>query len=178
MFAGDMKLKNFLALVGVGLAGVGGAAWWGISSLPDAEPAAVAPVPVASTVDLNTPVRLAAERAVDIPPLRLPDKTEAPPADVPSGRPVDAAVAAWVGRSLGSSKRKDITSGRPYKVNVYQDEGHTVANRAKVDLDRDEQWDEKWTFHDDGRISRKVAPADDESYTITEVWVEGAWLKQ
>jgi hypothetical protein len=42
------------------------------------------------------------------------------------------------------------------------------VNRLKVDLDRDEKWDEKWTFASDGGtdgVKRQVAPNDDEAYT-------------
>lgn len=98
----------------------------------------------------------------------------APAADLPSSRPVDAAIMRHLGTDMGTKKRKDVTSGMPYKVNVYQDDGNARANRAKVDLDRDEQWDEKWTWSD-GTITRKIAPNDDEDYSVEEVWGEGAW---
>ncbi|HMV68423.1 MAG TPA: hypothetical protein PKA64_16360 [Myxococcota bacterium] len=96
---------------------------------------------------------------------------QAPPA---VGRPVDADVLVWRGRDLGTDKRKDVTSGKPYKVNVYQDAGNATANRAKVDLDRDDKWDEKITFEAD-RVVREVAPADDEQYTETYTWDGSGW---
>jgi hypothetical protein len=79
-----------------------------------------------------------------------------------------AAVLAFLGKDLGTDKVKDAVSGESWKVNLYQDEGHATVNRAKVDLDRDESWDEKWTFAADG-ASRQVAPADDEAYS--ETWL-------
>ena len=74
-------------------------------------------------------------------------------------------------------KVKDATKGKPYKINLYSDDGARF-NRAKTDLNRNDKWDESWTFGADGSIERKVAPADDERYT--EVWVlsGGAWKKK
>lgn len=83
----------------------------------------------------------------------------------------------WAGRSISSPKLKDITKGRPYKVNVYQDAGKSAVNRAKVDLDRDDKWDEKWTFEEGGGITRKVAPSDDEDYSTVEVWNGERWMQ-
>ena len=59
-------------------------------------------------------------------------------------------------------------------MNLYQDDGHSSVNRAKVDLDRDDKWDEKWTFKGD-TIQRKVAPKDDEQYTRTLHWTGSGW---
>jgi hypothetical protein len=93
----------------------------------------------------------------------------------PGARPVDAALMTWRGKAIGSDKLKDVTQGQPYKINVYQDAGSTTANRAKIDLDRDDKWDEKITFQADG-VLREVAPADDEVYTKTYLWKDGAWV--
>ena len=102
---------------------------------------------------------------------------EAPAGGGPSERPVDKDVMQWAGKSLGSDKLKDVTKGRPYKVNLYQDSGKSTMNRAKLDLNRNDKWDEKWTF-DGPNITRQVAPADDENYTETYIWNGSAWAKQ
>jgi hypothetical protein len=94
----------------------------------------------------------------------------------PSGREVDGVVLGYRGRALGSDKLKDVTAGRPYKVNVYQDAGKATANRAKVDLDRDDKWDEKFTFDGD-RVERQVAPQDDENYSETWLWDGSGWTR-
>ncbi|KIG15074.1 hypothetical protein DB30_06106 [Enhygromyxa salina] len=62
------------------------------------------------------------------------------------------------------TKIKDASKGRSFKINVYSDDGLRF-NRAKVDIDRDDRWDESWTFKADGGVERKVSPADDEQYT-------------
>ena len=87
------------------------------------------------------------------------------------------AVMAFKGRNIGSKKIKDAARGKPFKINVYQDEGHATANRAKLDLDRDEKWDEKWTFDADG-VQRKVAPNDDEDYSQVLRWTGTEWAPE
>jgi hypothetical protein len=73
---------------------------------------------------------------------------------------------------------KDASRGNAFKVNLYQDEDKVSMNRAKVDLDRDDKWDEKWTFKP-GEITRKVAPTDDENYTDNYLWKgKDGWQKR
>lgn len=93
-----------------------------------------------------------------------------------AARPVDTEVMTYKGRNLGTDKLKDVSKGKAYKINVYQEAGETSANRAKVDLDRDDKWDEKITFKA-GEIVREVAPADDEHYTESWVWTGSGWKK-
>ena len=100
------------------------------------------------------------------------------PAPVPDGAgtltAAQQSAMSWAGKDIGSAKRKDVSKGKPYKINVYQDEGNTTANRAKIDLDRDDKWDEKWTFGPDS-VQRKVAPGDDENYSETYLWDGEDW---
>lgn len=100
----------------------------------------------------------------------------ATPVAATGGREVDTVVLGYQGKNIGSDKLKDVTPGKPYKVNVYQDAGSGSANRAKIDLDRDDKWDEKITFASDG-VSREVAPADDEVYSESYRWDGKAWAK-
>jgi hypothetical protein len=79
-------------------------------------------------------------------------------------RPLDAHVLVLQARGIGGDKVKDAFPGRREKVNLYHDAGHPGVHRAKIDLDRDGRWDEKWTFQGK-QIKRQVAPADDERYT-------------
>lgn len=161
MFAGQMKLRTFLALAGsAGLLVVGGVGLlWS-----QREPA--------------PPVQVELTREVPVSPSRVEaSRVEAEPIAVPTGtgRPVDAEVLAFQGRDIGSDKLKDVTKGRPYKVNVYQDAGESSVNRAKIDLDRDDKWDEKIDFTPEG-VKRQLAPNDDEVYSET-TWLEGgSWV--
>lgn len=148
MLAGNMKLKHFLALVGLGGAGLaGGTGWWWSNRPPPPPPAeAAAVVPAA---DAATPAATAEAHV--------------------------AQALSYAGRDLGTDKLKDASAGRPYKINVYQDAGQPTANRLKVDLDRDERWDEKWTFEPGGGVLRQVASADDEVYDRELRWDGSAW---
>lgn len=87
----------------------------------------------------------------------------------------DRSVLAAATGAFDATKAKDALGARGPKVNLYRDPGEPKVNRAKVDLDRDEKWDEKWTFERAGGVKRQIAPADDESYTLEytlagEVW--------
>lgn len=95
----------------------------------------------------------------------------------PDARDVDRVLLSYENKNLGGDKLKDVQKGKPWKLNVYQDPGASVANRAKIDLDRDDKWDEKITFKP-GEISREVAPADDEVYTERYLWTGGSWTRQ
>jgi hypothetical protein len=72
-------------------------------------------------------------------------------------RDVDRDALALLARPVGA-KIKDATAGKPYKINLYSDDGRRW-NRLKVDLDRDQRWDESWTIKPDGAIERRT-PAD------------------
>jgi hypothetical protein len=161
-----MKLRTFVILAGLGggtlLAGVVGAY---LIFMPAPRPEA--PAPVIAVAD-EAPVGAAPS------PTPTPTATAAPTG---SGmRPEDDAALQYLGRDIGSDKLKDVSKGRSFKVNVYQDAGNTTANRVKIDLDRDDKWDEKIDFKPDGVI-RQVAPNDDEKYTETYRLVDGAWVK-
>ncbi len=94
------------------------------------------------------------------------------------GRPVDNDMFHLRGAlPVTSDKIKDATKGKPYKINLYSDD-NKVWNRAKVDLNRNDKWDESWTWKADGSVERQVAPKDDEKYTETYRWQGGAWLKK
>lgn len=82
----------------------------------------------------------------------------------PNGlRPVDRDLLALRTSLPVQEKVKDATKGKPYKINLYSDDGQAF-NRARIDLDRDDKWDESWTWKAEG-VERQVAPADDERYT-------------
>ena len=87
-------------------------------------------------------------------------------------------VLKYKDRKISSSIIKDVFASSPYKINVYQDKGKTSVNRIKVDLDRDDKWDEIWTFDENGGISKKVATQDDENYNNTYRWMNNVWELQ
>lgn len=168
MLAGRMKLKNFLLLAGVLGAGVVAFGVWTFSGRPAAPPPL--PPPRASIPPPAVPVS-------PPPGTPTPPPTEAPTTPATSVRVVDRLTLGFRGKDLRADKWKDATKGEPFKVNLYQDPGHTTTNRAKIDLDRDDKWDEKWTF-DGEQVLREVAPNDDEQYTLRYTWDGQAWKAQ
>jgi len=104
------------------------------------------------------------------------EPTERPHVDTATATPSswDATVASMMGKPAEGDKKKDALGSRGPKVNLYAEDGSKVWNRAKVDLDRDEKWDEKWTLKD-GVIERQIAPGDDEQYTKSMSWRNGKW---
>ena len=87
----------------------------------------------------------------------------------------DDIVISMVGDDLGTDTRKDVTEVSSFKVDLYQDAGFSTMNRASVDLDRDDLWDEEYTI-DGSEITLRVAPADDEDYTVTWTWAGAGWV--
>ena len=186
MLAGNIKQKHFLLAVG----GVGVAALTAFLVLrrggsdDEQKPEPTASTNSANTVDTPRPLTgpppavpsTAPPVVVETPPAATvtPPATTVTPA-VDTMRDVDRVLTARAGKDLGGKKVKDAFKGRSFKVNLYQDAGKASVNRAKVDLDRDGKWDEKWTF-DGANITRKVAPGDDENYSEKSVWNGKKWV--
>lgn len=162
MLAGRMKLKYFLALVSAfGLAGVFLLAKACKSSEPPPKP---------TEVVKTVPPR------VTPPGPQTPDQPTLASQEL-APRAYDAEVIAWSKKSISGDKLKDVTKRTSYKINVYKEPGHSTVNRAKVDINRNDKWDEKYTF-EAGKITLEVAPADDEQYTKTYHWTGSAWLPE
>jgi hypothetical protein len=160
-----MKLKNFVLLVVLGAC------------------AAVAGVYAACGRDHAQPKpTVASERPAPPPPAApsapaqpAPDPEPPTPSDL-AARPYDAEVLAWRTRSISSDKQKDVARGAAYKINIYQDSGATTVNRAKVDANRNNKWDDKFTFEGE-KITLQHAPGDDEKYTETYHWNGSGWTR-
>jgi hypothetical protein len=124
------------------------------------------------------------------PPPRPPAQIALPAAPPPQATP-PVPVAAALADTLrevdrvtlallqgpARDKVKDATPGKPFKVNLYSDDGKRF-NRAKVDLNRNDKWDEKWTVDASGALERTVAPADDEAYKETYVLKDTTWVRK
>lgn len=96
-------------------------------------------------------------------------------------RPMDKDILVLVARSISGEKLKDAFPSKPYKVNIYRDAGQQRVNRLKIDFDRDEKWDEKWTFEGEGaleKVKRQVAPADDETYSVEYRLSAERWVRK
>lgn len=167
MLAGKMRLNMFLLLVGVLIAAGIAVGVKACQSMPSKTTPSVKPTPTPPT---PTPT------PTPQPEVASPEVKPAPPSDLPA-RAWDAEVIAWKDKSIGGDKVKDAIKGKSYKVNLYKDAGQTNVNRAKVDVDRDDKWDEKFTF-EPGKITLQRAPADDEKYTETYHWSGSGWTRE
>jgi len=165
VLAGRIKLRSFLAIiVGIACAGVFLLFKACKSSEPPPKPQDVVIKPKPEPTPTPTPVE--------------PTPTPVPPSGSEmAARPYDAEVIAWSKKTISGDKQKDVSKGKPYKINVYKDAGQTTVNRAKVDVNRNDKFDEKYTF-EPGKITLQRAPNDDEQYTETYHWTGGGWTKQ
>ncbi|MBT9554509.1 MAG: hypothetical protein IV100_00715 [Myxococcales bacterium] len=162
-----MKFKTFrgFVLVGGGAVVVAGLVFAFRSCKDDPEPVAVAQAPL--------PASPAARSSM---PPALPPPV-APVAGPGTLTAFERQVVERARVALSSDKVKDAFSGAAIKVNLYQDAGQALPNRAKLDLDRDDKWDEKWTFErGSGAVTREIAPTDDENYTVSLTLVGERWV--
>ena len=84
-------------------------------------------------------------------------------------KPMDRYRAAFkiaTGKADASGKGKDVLGSKsPWKLNLYDDDGDGQWDRAKLDTNRDEVDDEKWTF----KNSRW------EKNSGTQIWAGDRW---
>ena len=167
MLAGRIKLRSFLAImVGIACAAVFLLFKACKSGDPPPKPEDVVAKQTSTTTTPPIPT-----------PTPLPPDPRPANAGELAARAYDAEVIAWSKRSISGDKQKDVSKGKSYKINVYKEAGHSTVNRAKVDINRNDKWDEKYTF-EPGKITLEIAPADDESYTKTYHWTGSAWLPE
>jgi hypothetical protein len=122
-------------------------------------------------VDLSAPAPIAA-----VPEASTTSTTTTTSTGLPTQREVDVAMATVL-RLPVQEKIKDATKSQPFKINLYSDD-NARFNRAKVDLDRDDKWDESWTFKSATDIERQVSPDDNEQFTEVFVVHNGQWVKK
>ena len=80
-------------------------------------------------------------------------------------------------RQATGDKLKDALPREAFKVNLYADNGSATWNRLKIDLDRDEKWDEKWDLENAQPVKRHVSTRDNEVYDQEFRWQgsRGGW---
>ena len=77
-----------------------------------------------------------------------------------------------------SDKIKDAFPKEKFKVNIYRDGNGSTWTRLKVDLDRDEKDDEKWTLVNGQPDKRQVSTRDDGNYDREYRWRGGQWVEK
>ena len=170
-----MRFKTFRTILisGVAIVGIGGLV--AVSTCckkeekkPEIAASKPEPKPVAKPVPLPTATATATATA-----------TTAEAANDPGAlRPMDQKILDLIAKPATTDKIKDAFPGQPWKVNIYREAGATKFNRVKIDYNRNEKWEEKWSIDtDDGQevVKRQVAPADDEKYTEEFRLKAGKW---
>ena len=94
---------------------------------------------------------------------------DAAPTAATSDPTVDIAKTVLTGKA-SAEKVKDLYNGRGIKVNLYDDDRNGSWDRAKLDRDRDDTWDESWTVKG-GTLERKI-----EKTGVVTTYRDGAWL--
>jgi hypothetical protein len=117
-----------------------------------------------------------------------PLTTAASPAETPARQPVSAldrkvielSKSALTNGTSDSSGRKWRIKQDRIVIELRSDtaKGSTTWNRLKIDLDRDKNWDEAWDLKPGKPIKRRIAPADDENYTVTYDLQGETWVKR
>lgn len=177
-----MKYKTFRNLALFGVLGAGALGVWGLNKLFVKKEAAVAPAPAVASQPASQPApAVLAPTAAPLPAAAASAPAPATASDPSALRAMDEEILARVAQNIPGDKVKDAFSGKPYKVNLYKDAGQAGVNRLKIDLNRNEKWEEKWSFSTEGGqrvVKRQVAPNDDEKYT-EEYRLDGKrWVKK
>lgn len=153
-----MKFKTFLALVIAG--GV-----------------ALSALVVGSCVWLMT-TRRTSDTVASQPAAPSSPPAPAVPAADGTLRPVDRDLLEALRRPATTDRIKDAFPGRPYKISLYCDTPGQGWNRAKIDLNRNNKWDEKITIVNGEPTKRSVASRDDENYDVEYRWRGGRWVSK
>ena len=80
--------------------------------------------------------------------------------------------------SATTDKIKDAFPRESFKVNIYRDGSSPTWTRLKIDLDRDDKDDEKWTLNAGQPDKRQVSTRDDEQYDKEYRWQGGKWVEK
>lgn len=93
---------------------------------------------------------------------------------------IELSKGALTNGSADSSGRKWRVKQDRITIELRSDsaKGSTNWNRLKIDLDRDKNWDEAWDLKPGKPIKRRIAPADDENYTVTYDLQGETWVKR
>ena len=95
-------------------------------------------------------------------------------------RSADQAVVEYLNRQPNATgeKIKDAFPRESFKVNIYRDGNSPTWTRLKIDLDRDEKDDEKWTLSNGQPDKRQVSTRDDGNYDLEYRWRGGQWVEK
>ncbi len=137
----------------------------------------------------NTPPAPTARPTPTTPPVRSSPATPTTSGDVAAPGPdaggvplrrLDTQILNTIDRGIAGAKKKDAFPTQAWKANLYKDAGEGGVNRVKIDLDRDERWDEKWTLtwnKETYELKRQISPTDDDrTYSVEYRLRHGRWV--
>lgn len=121
------------------------------------------------------------EKQVNNPPPLASTSPKANQSPVNSaGRSADQAVVEFLNRQPNATgdRIKDAFPRESFKVNIYRDGDSQTWTRLKIDLDRDEKDDEKWTLNNGQPDKRQVSTRDDGNYDREYRWRGAQWVEK
>lgn len=97
-----------------------------------------------------------------------------------NARTADQAVVEFLNRQPNATgeRIKDAFPRESFKVNIYRDGNSPTWTRLKIDLDRDEKDDEKWTLANGQPDKRQVSTRDDGNYDREYRWRGAQWVEK
>ena len=153
-----MKYKTFINLITVGgVTGLLGVCGLSSCLLSRDSPSKTQNAPVATSTPAATPVQQST-----------------------GTRTADQAVVEFLNRQPNATgeKIKDAFPRESFKVNIYRDGSSPTWTRLKIDLDRDEKDDEKWTLANGQPDKRQVSTRDDGNYDREYRWRGAQWVEK
>lgn len=108
-----------------------------------------------------------------------PAVTTPTPSDAGRRSP-DQMVVEFLNRQPNATgdRIKDAFPRESFKVNIYRDGNSQTWTRLKIDLDRDEKDDEKWTLANGQPDKRQVSTRDDGTYDREYRWRGAQWVEK
>lgn len=103
------------------------------------------------------------------------NRREAKETPRPDATEVDKAVSRWIGSEFGGGRQEDVDPDGPYRIDLIQGEGADAVNGMEVDIDRDGNFDERWSIEGAG-VTREVSPDDDGNYSQKYAWIMQRWI--
>jgi len=105
--------------------------------------------------------------------------SDATATDKPS---VGEKILAWLeaNRVPRSKELIDVLPDETFRFDVVQEPNSPTWGKARLDLDRDGKFDEKWTLGGDGSrpAKRRVSTHDDGHYDREDRWRDGRWVRR
>ena len=98
------------------------------------------------------------------------------PAENGAVRQVDRLILQYLAtHPTPTDKAKDVLPHERVKVNLYRDGTAPYWSRLKIDLNRNDRDDEKWTLRDGKPWKRQVSTQDNEHYDQEYLWHNDHW---